>query len=381
MRIVYIQKHIAQFGGMDRVVSFKMNWLAQHGHDVHLITYEQGNHPISFPLDKRIEHTDVNVRFFTRHGGGLLKRMRQFLQMRRMFRKRVYSKVKAIDPDVIVTLTDSYTLLDILQRIPGRAYRVIESHVEHDSIQKRLDFKGRFGLYQFASFFDWYITRQIKRADCLVVLTQHDAIAWSEVKNVKVIPNPLCLDSQGRSQLSEKRVISVGRLEPQKGYDILIDVWAKVVRKHPGWILSVYGDGALRSALEEKTRACGLEGSIRWEHATSDIAGRYIESSLYVMSSRYEGFGLVLTEAMSCGVPCISFDCPYGPSDIIHDGEDGVLVPLGDKDAMADAICHLMEDETLRKSMGDSAFVNARRYAPNRIMKEWDALFENALRT
>lgn len=377
MRIVYIIKYIAQLGGLDRVMSYKMNWLAQHGHEVHLITYEQGNHPISFPLDERIEHVDVNVRFFTRHGGGLVKRVRQFFQMRKTFRNRVYNKVAEIDPDVIVTLTDSYTLLDILQKIPGRALRVIESHVERNGFQKRNDFEGRFGLYQMASLYDRYITRQIKRADCLVALTQHDADAWPEMKSVRVIPNPLSFMPDRRASLTNKRIISVGRLEPQKGYDILIDVWKEVSMKHPDWSLYIYGDGTWRNSLEQKSEGCGVSDSMHWEHATPEIFDRYLESSIYVMSSRYEGFGLVLTEAMSCGVPCVSFDCPYGPSDIIKDGVDGLLVPLEDIDAMADAICRLIEDESLRKKMGENALSNVRRYAPESIMQEWVKLFQN----
>ena len=377
MRIVYIIKYIAQLGGLDRVMSFKMNWLAQHGHEVHLITYEQGSHPLSFPLDDRIEHTDVDVRFFTRHGGSLLKRVRQFVDMRRTFKKRVYAKVAEVDPDVIVTLTDSYTLLDILQKIPGRACRIMESHVERNGFQKRFDFKGRMGLYQMASLYDRYLTRQIRRADCLVTLTQHDADAWPEVRNVKVIPNPLSVVPNGRSGLTNKQIISVGRLEWQKGYDILIDVWKKVNRKHPDWRLSIYGDGNDRAALEKKTQEEGLGGVIAWEHATPDIFDRYKESSIYVMSSRYEGFGLVLTEAMQCGVPCVSFDCPYGPSDIIRDGEDGLLVANGDVDALADAICRLIEDENLRRQMADKALENVQRYAPDNIMQEWLKLFES----
>ncbi len=375
MRIVYIIKYIAQLGGLDRVMSYKMNYLAQHGHEVYLITYEQGSHPISFPLDDRIEHTDVDVRFFTRHGGGLIKRVRQYFEMRKTFKKRICAKVKEIDPDVIVTLTDSYTLLDILMKIPGRAYRVIESHVERNSFQKRFDFKGKPVLYQAASLFDRYITRQIKRANCLVTLTQHDADAWPELKFVKVIANPLSYVPETCSTLGNKQIISVGRLEWQKGYDLLLEVWKKVHTVHPDWTLSVFGDGFHRESLEKKTREYGLEGSLKWEHATPHIFDRYLESSLYVMSSRYEGFGLVLTEAMSCGVPCISFNCPFGPSDIIKDGEDGLLVPANDVQRMADSICRLIEDEPLRKSMGEKALHNVQRYAPQNIMQHWEVLF------
>lgn len=375
MRIVYVIKYIAQLGGLDRVMSYKINYMAQQGYDVHVITYEQGQHPISFPLDERVHHTDIDVRFFTRHGGGLVKRVWQYFEMRRRFKKRLYNRVKEIDPDVIVTLTDSYTLLDILMHIPGRAFRVIESHVERGSLQKRNDFKGRFGFYQLASLFDKYITRQIKRADFFVTLTQHDAENWPELKHVKVIPNPLSFVPERRSTLDNKIVVSAGRLEDQKGYDMLVDVWKIVNEKHPDWHLNVFGDGSNRDALEQKTAELQLQDSISWEHATPRIFDKYTEGSIYVMSSRFEGFGLVLTEAMSCGVPCVSFDCPYGPGDIISDGVDGLLIPADDIQALADAICRLIEDDSLRKKMGAAAAENVKRYAPFQVMKQWEQLF------
>lgn len=376
MRIVYIIKYIAQLGGLDRVMSYKINYMAEQGHDVHVITYEQGQHPLSFPLLPQVHHHDINVRFFTRHGGGLLKRVVQYVQMRRTFKQRLYAQVEQIAPDVIVTLTDSYTLLDILQGIPGKAFRVIESHVERGSFQKRNDFKGRPVFYQLASLFDAYITRQIKRADCFVALTEHDARSWSELKRVEVIPNPLSYIPTETAALTNKVVISAGRLEDQKGYDLLIDTWAKVAPQYPDWQLHVYGDGGNRATLERQTRARGLAHCIQWYHSTPHIFEAYLNSSLYVMSSRYEGFGLVLTEAMSCGLPCVSFDCPYGPSDIIRQGEDGLLVPLGDTQALADALCQLMGDEAQRKRMGALARQHVMRYAPEVVMKRWEALFQ-----
>lgn len=379
MRIAFIIKYIAQLGGLDRVMSQKMNYLAEHGYDVHLITFEQGNHPVSFPLDSRIEHTDVDVRFFTRKGN-LLSRVWQFFQMRRTFRKRIYAKVASIKPDVIVTDTYSYALQDILQHIPGKAIRIIESHIAHASLQKSNDFKGRPLLAKLASLYDWYNARQARRAHFLVTLTQQDADAWQGFKNIRVIPNSLTFKAPGRSTLCNKQVISVGRLHAQKGYDMLIDVWKLVSQRHPDWQLNVYGDGDDRAFLERKTKDLGLADSLHWEHATTDIVSRYLDSSIYVMTSRYEGFGLVLVEAMSCGLPCVSFDCPHGPSDIIRDGEDGILVAPNNIQAMADAICRLIADEELRERMGCRAVTNVQRYSPDSVMKQWESLYNQSLR-
>lgn len=381
MHILYIVKYIAQLGGLDRILSYKMNYFAnQPGNEVYLITYEQGSHPFSFPLSDKITHTDVNVRFFTRHKYGLTKRLMMYFKMRRTFQERINKRIEEICPDIIVTFTDSYILLDILMQIPRKYKVVVESHVERKSTVKKADFKHNRLLHAMASIYDNYILKKLKRCDAFVTLTSHDAEEWKGLKNIQIIPNPLPCIPARHSTLQNKRIISVGRLEPQKGYDLLINAWAIVSGKHPDWHLDIYGDGGVREKLQAQVEELHLQQTCAINPATTEIYSHYIDSSIYVMSSRYEGFGLVLIEAMSCGLPCISFDCPYGPADIINNGEDGILVDPGNIVKMAEAICFLIENESVRQDYGQKALRNVQRYCPENIMPQWERLFSSLAR-
>ena len=176
------------------------------------------------------------------------------------------------------------------------------------------------------------------------------------------------------------RIISIGRYSEQKGYDRLIEAWIKVNRKHPDWHIRIYGEGQDRNSLQELIEKHHIENSFSLCPPTKSIQEKYLESSIYVMSSRFEGLPMALLEAMACGVPCISFDCPYGPAEIITPEEDGILVKNGNTDELADAICRLIEDTDKRIRMGKQAQKNIQRYSREEVMKLWDELF-NTLTT
>lgn len=219
-----------------------------------------------------------------------------------------------------------------------------------------------------------------KKLDALVVLTQHDADNWKEVKKACVIPNFLPFSPEKGSSCLEKRIISIGRYSEQKGYDRLIEAWIKVNRKHPDWHIRIYGEGQDRNSLQELIEKHHIENSFSLCPPTKNIQEKYLKSSIYVMSSRFEGLPMALLEAMACGVPCISFDCPYGPAEIITPEEDGILVKNGNTDELADAICRLIEDTDKRIRMGKQAQKNIQRYLREEVMKLWDELF-NTLTT
>ena len=381
MRILYIVKYIAQLGGLDRVLSFKMNYLAEKlAYDVFLVTFEQGDHPISFPLSPKIELSDIDVRFFTRHNYSLLKRIVLYFKMRSIFKSRLNDKVEQIKPDIIVTLTDSYTLIDLLMSFSYKAKIVVESHVERNGTIKQNDFTYNPLLFLMAKMYDNYILRSLKKCDAFVTLTNGDYQQWKGIQRKVVIPNPISLIPEQCSSLENKRVISVGRLEPQKGFDMLIAAWKEISQKHPDWVLDIYGDGGLHDVLQNEIVKKNLSDSCTIHKATSRISEKYIESSIYAMSSIYEGFGLVLVEAMSFGIPCVSFDCPYGPSDIISNNIDGILVEPNNIDKLADGICSLIEDRERRMEYGKRAKISVERYSAGNIMPKWDELFRSLLK-
>ena len=155
----------------------------------------------------------------------------------------------------------------------------------------------------------------------------------------------------------------------------MIKVWSIVQRHHPDWVLNVYGNGELKPYYEKEVNERNL--NIVIHPAVEDIFDKFLDSSMLLMTSLYEPFGLVLAEAMSCGLPVIAFDCPYGPSDIIHDGIDGYLIEDRDIESYSKMVCRLIEDEQLRRKMGQAGVVSSQRYNADTIMPQWDSLFKS----
>jgi len=215
----------------------------------------------------------------------------------------------------------------------------------------------------------------LKRLDRFVVLTEEDKLAWPELTNVCVIPDPLSFVPTQISTLTEKRVVAVGRYVYQKGFDLLLQAWAKVEKECPDWQLAIYGDGD-RATYLQQMKELGIDSSrCHLNGPTSNIQQEYANSSLFVFSSRFEGFGMVLVEAMSCGLPVVSFACPCGPKDIVSNGEDGLLVTNGNIDKLAEAMTKLIRDDNQRVSMSQSALRNVERFRIERIAQQWKQLF------
>ena len=188
------------------------------------------------------------------------------------------------------------------------------------------------------------------------------------------IPNAATPLDGGPSPLTEKTVITIGRLAHAKGHDMLIKAWAHVAARHPDWTLRIVGDGPRRKPLQESIAAMGLTGRVVLAGRIRDVAAELEKASIFVLSSRREGMPLVILEAMGKGVPVVSFDCPTGPAELITHGHDGLLVEMGDVRGLADAICTLIEDEELRRRMGARAVRTAAGYDLGSIGRQWDRL-------
>lgn len=374
MKLVYIFSSFAAKGGTERIFCDKMNWLAEvAGYEIVFVTYEQGNHPFAYPLSNKIRHVDLNTRFFTTGTMPLLKRIRFKFTMPRLFKHRLRKLLDEIQPDVVVSTT--YALF-LFREILSQPYRhVVESHVCYYQLllQKK---------FTHISWLDRKIARHLlemlKRCEKVVVLTQKDAACWKGYDNIEVIHNVLTNYPEKITDVADrpKRIIAVGRLHAQKGFDLLIQSWQLIAARHPDWQLVVYGHGGDLQKLQQQLEKAGLTSSMTFAGATDNIYKEYQDSAFYVMSSRYEGWGLVLVEAMSCGLPCVSFDCPYGPSDIIRDGEDGFLVENGNIQQLAEKMELLINNKELREWLGVRARLNAARFTSDNIMPQWTKLFE-----
>ena len=382
-KIVYVLKSLAVKAGTERVMSDKMNYLADHGYSVTLITYEQGDHSLAFPLHPSIRHIDLDTRFFLLNRCGYHKRLFLMLKMRRQLKNRLQTVLDEIEPDILITTTYSINLIGIILSVKTTACRLIESHVACYSVLKSFEYRDKVLLRPFATWYDKNIMSKMAKADCLIALTQGDAADWSRyISNVVVIPNPVTCISETIAPHEESlhRIICVGRLHEQKGFDMLIDAFALIANQCPEWIVDIFGDGSCRDALEDKIDRDHLRGRIHINKPTDHIYDEYQNSDFFVLSSRYEGFGLVLVEAMSCGIPCVAFRCKYGPEDIIEDGKNGLLAENGNVKDLAEKMLWMIKHREDRLLMGAQARKDVHKYELNAIMPQWHELFESLVK-
>ena len=357
MKIVYLYSSLAIWGGIERVLVDKMNYLVSHGYEIFMITSDQGKHPIPYKLDERVHLLDLQIRFHTQYLYHGLQRLKETRRLNQLYHQRLKIKIEEILPDVIVC-TASQDVHGLL-RTKGCIPLVVESHnnFSHpDSWWHHL--QKRWNNY-------W-----IGKADAVVTLTQGDAKNWQRVsRNVHVIPNIVHLNDTGRcSHCENKRAIFVGRLVEQKGILDLIKVWRIVNQRYSDWQLDVYGDGKMDSMPEI---------NLFVHPPTENIIEEYINSSMLLMTSVYEPFGLVIPEAMSCGLPVVAFDCPYGPADIITHKSNGFLVSDRDINLYADYVCKLIESPDLRLTFGTVGAKTSQIYQTDQIMPIWKELFES----
>lgn len=376
MKIAYIYTALTSIGGVDRILSTKANYFAEVcGYEIYIITDSQNGLAPFFPLSPKIKHIDLETNFDLQYRHNLLVRTFYYFFLMKKYKTRLTKTLKRIKPDFVLTTLGRD--MDFLPQIKDGSIKIGESHIAKPFTRNfHLMEQRGFPYRQIAHYWRRKQEKAVKRLDALVVLTQYDAESWKAVKTAEVIPNPSPFTPELFSTCQSKRIISVGRLSEQKGYDMLIEAWQTVSEKHPDWKLYIYGDGELKTGLKQSVRNKHLEESLLICDPTHDIAKKYAESSIYVMSSRFEGFGLVLIEAMACGVPCISFDCPYGPSDIIRNNEDGLLIENGNIEKLAEGIIYMIEHEDIRQRMGEKARINSQRYALEQIINQWINLFD-----
>lgn len=382
-KIVYVLKSLAVKAGTERVMSDKMNYLADHGYSVTLITYEQGDHSLAFPLHPSIRHIDLDTRFFLINSCGYHKRLFLMLKMRRQLKNRLQTLLDEVKPDILITTTYSINLIGIILSVKTTACRLIESHVACYSVLKSFEYRDKVLLRPFATWYDKNIMSKMAKADCLIALTQGDAADWSRyISNVVVIPNPVTCISETIAPHEESlhRIICVGRLHEQKGFDMLIDAFALIANQCPEWIVDIFGEGSCRDMLENKIDHDHLRGRIHINKPTDHIYDEYQSSDFFVLSSRYEGFGLVLVEAMSCGIPCVAFRCKYGPEDIIEDGKNGLLAENGNVKDLAEKMLWMIKHREDRLLMGAQARKDVHKYELNAIMPQWHELFESLVK-
>lgn len=317
---------------------------------------------------------DLGVNYADDNSKNVFKKISGYIRRKRIHKKRLTALLQKEKADIVISLYPSES--SFLPDIKDGSKKVLELHFcKFFRLQYRR--KGLLGwIDQWRTLQDESIVRKF---DKFVVLTYEDQRYWGLLPNIEVIPNAAMNMSGHFSDVTHHRIIAVGRLDYQKGFDRLIQAWDIVQknRKYSDWHLDIFGQGEWHDMLQDMIRERGLSETAHINKPTNSIGSEYAKSSLIVMTSNYEGFGMVLVEAMACGVPAIAFDCKCGPRDIIRDGENGLLVQNGDIEGLAEAMMEVMDDESYRKMLSQNARKVVATYSEETVMSKWIALFDS----
>lgn len=370
MKILIVIHSLAS-GGAERVAVNQANYWVEKGHDVKVVTMDDQEADF-YALDSRVHRIALGLSRASPHlFGAVLANRTRLTRLRRL--------LVSLRPDVALGMM---TMANVLLAIAGKGLgiRCIGSEHTHPPM--------------IPLGFAWEHLRKITYGmlDAIVVLTPESA-EWvkknTAAGNVVVIPNasrfPLPdlapqVDPYAVGRVHSKRLLAVGRLVPEKGFDLLLDAFAQSGQAHGNWDLVIVGEGSEREALTRRIEQDGLTGRVFLPGNVGNMGDWYESADLYVMSSRFEGFGNTLAEALSHGVAAVSTDCLCGPRHILRHEVDGLLVPSGDVPALASALARLMSDDSLRQSFAARAVEARERFSPASVSAQWEALFQNVSR-
>jgi glycosyltransferase involved in cell wall biosynthesis len=363
-QIILFISNVTNPGGTIRVVTNLANSFYKHGLKVKIISINSKEGVPFYPVNPNIEIRHLNaplpLNVLKRISWGYYKTIREI--------------VKNIpESDAVLIATDPITCYSFpfIKKIKPRNKYIATEHLGI-AIAKKYSILARKLLY--------------RKLNAVVVLTQTDKdLLLSlkiKMKTCRVIPNEVSFYPPTAAKLDSKILLSIGKYEYQKGYDLLVEIVSAPLKKHRDWKLilvgkDIVGLGDAKKLLLEKIDQYHLQNQVILVPPTQNIVEEYLNASIYLMSSRFEGFPMVLLEAKACGLPVISYDCPAGPAEIIEP-DDGILIPFMDAKAFETALLNLMENEEKRKTMGENARRNVWKYNSDAIYKKWEELF-NAL--
>ena len=374
MKIVYCHCSVYNPGGMERVLLNKVKWLSERGHEIIVVTTDQGSRTPFYKFPDNVRMIDLGINYSMDNTLPVHKKIGNYLRKRRLHRRRLTGLLMQECPDITVSLYPSES--SFIPAIKDGSHKVLELHFNRY-------FRQQYGRKGLLGLIDIYRSRKdtsiAAKFDSFVVLTEEDRGYWGDMYNITVIPNAAMPAADNPSDCSAKRVIAVGRLDYQKGFDRLLRIWALVMRdkRLADWHLDIFGQGEWRGMLESMLDSLGLSDSVTIHQPVKNITEEYLKSSILVMTSNYEGFPMVMIEGMAMGLPVVSSDFKCGPKDIIENGENGIVVRGDNEVDFAESLASVMLDENKRKRMGKNARKIVARYSEARIMDMWMSLFNN----
>jgi len=368
MKIVYSIANIEKSGGIERVVSTKANYFADVlGYEVHIVTLTNTTKPF-FTFSSNIHIHSLGIEKMS-HKPWMIFGSRS----RKDYQQKLFQKLEEIQPDVTISVFGLDA--EFLYKAKDGSMKVLEFHFTKNYLQHLGKALPNDKFRRLRKYWLLFLKNKeeniAKKYEHIALLTHKDKELWGNKAKFEVIPNPLSFVTEKTAKLENKTIVAMGRLVYPKGFQYLIKSFALLKEKYPDWKVNIYGNGQDKELLQKEINTLSLQENIFLKEPEQNVESILLESSLFVLPSLYDGFGLVLTEAMVCGVPCVAFDCECGPSDIIEDGVDGFLVETGNIQHLADKMELLMQDKNLRSEMGGKAKENVKRFNVPAIMDLW----------
>ena len=385
MKLAFLCNNMKSTNGVERVLSQRLSLLAESGmYEVYLITYNQYGAPFSFPISDKVHYIDLATRYMNKCSfHGFYQYWDRFVS-KRQYENAIRVCIEHILPDVITCVDIHLADLLTIVNLKTDAAKVVECHCGLSAYFGDLNKIESPCERYFKRLLKKKIVRTIKRFDKIVVMTPAELIDWNNEAKAICIPNMLSFNSNVMPDAYQVkyRICSVGRYAYQKGYDLLVDAWKIVQTKHPDWSLHIYGshDGDMGDYNKIESKIVNEDICNLYLHSVADdVCIKYLESDFYVMSSRYESFDMTLVEAMSCGLPVVSFDCPCGPKDIISHNIDGILVPNGDVGKLADSLIILLNNQEKLSFLSKNAQEKSKNYSLDVLALRWKGLFDTLI--
>lgn len=379
-KIVYLLEALHKPNNLMRILCQKINWLAENTeYELYVVLTEQTRKPLCYELSSKVQVINMDVNYDELDKFTFAKRWFYHMKKQQVYRKKLGDWLVALKPQITVSLIQHD--IPFLHKIKDGSHKLGEIHFKRDS-----------GLLFSYSFFSEKINRWvtcckqlcmlywIKKLDSFVTDTDGSRHEWEKiVSDVCFIPNPL----KEYPELSEvqdiKKVMAIGDYMPGLGLDQLIMIWERLAPKYPDWRLHLYGDGEL-AVFKEMIKNKHLSRSVQCYSRPKDLYQLYSQYTLLVQIYNYDKFGRHLMEAMAYGLPCIAFNVPFGPDELIEDEKNGFLVSPGHTTDFTSKLGLLMHDEELRLKMRQQAHISVRPYLLEVVMPRWVELFDKLSR-
>ena len=377
MKLIYCHADVYNPGGMERVLLNKLRWWVQRGgYELMVVTTDQHGRPPFYEFPPEVRMVDLGINYKDDYGRNPIAKTLGYLRKRKKHRAALTELLMREKADVVISLYPSES--SFIPEIQDGSIKMLELHF-NKLFRLQYNRKGLLGLA------DRLRTKQdekiVRRFDNFIVLTRQDAEMWGKLPNLSIMPNAAIAMPHAEHKPGNHRVIAVGRLDYQKGFDRLLDAWALLPEQlRADWRLDIFGQGEWEEKLKNQIAQLGIEASAAVNKPTNAIFDEYAASDFLVMTSHYEGFPMVMIEAMACGVPAVCFDFLCGPRDIIAEGVNGLIVPEGDLQALADAMQKLMENSALLEDMSAHAKGISKTYSQDSIMKRWELFINDQVR-